>query len=59
MKLDHGVRGMGQIDKRAAFNGCKKGGELAERITKQLMEELQKQKQQQQGQGNEEWRRTR
>ena len=52
MKLDHGVRGMGQIDKRAAFNGCKKGGELAERITKQLMEELQKQQQQGQGESD-------
>ena len=51
MKLDHGVRGMGDVDQRAAYNGCKKGGELAERITKQMMEELQQQ-QQQEGQGN-------
>lgn len=40
MKLDTGVRGMGQVDQRAAFNGCKKGGVLAERITKELAEEL-------------------
>lgn len=43
MKLDTGVRGMGKVDQRAAFNGCKKGGVLAERITKQLEEELREQ----------------
>lgn len=50
MKLDTGVRGMGNIDQRAAFNGCKKGGTLAERITKQLEEEL-KEKAKQEGDG--------
>lgn len=50
MKLDTGVRGMGKVDQRAAFNGCKKGGVLAERITKQLEEEL-KEKGKQEGDG--------
>ena len=50
MKLDHGVKGMGNVDQRAAFNGCKKGGTLAERITKQLEEEL-KEKAKQKGDG--------
>lgn len=50
MKLDTGVRGMGKVDQRAAFNGCKKGGVLAERITKQLEEEL-KEKAKQEGDG--------
>jgi cobalamin biosynthesis protein CobT len=40
MKLGTGVKGMGDLDQREAFNGCKKGGVLAERITKQYIEEL-------------------
>ncbi len=53
MKLDTGVRGMGQVDQRAAFNGCKKGGLLAERITKQLEEELEEKQKQKQRVGEE------
>lgn len=51
MRIDTGVRGMGKVDKRAAYNGCKKGGVLAERITKELMEQMQQQQQPQQGNG--------
>ena len=51
MKIDTGVRGMGKVDQRAAYNGCKKGGDLAERITKELMEQMQQQQQPQQGNG--------
>lgn len=40
MKLGTGVEGMGELDQRAAFNGCKKGGKLAERITKEVIDEL-------------------
>ena len=40
MKLGTGVKGMGDLDQREAFNGCKKGGVLAERITKEVMDEL-------------------
>ena len=40
MKLDHGVRGMGDVDQRAAYNGCKKAMQLAKRIVNQYMKEL-------------------
>lgn len=40
MKLGTGIKGMGELDQRAAFNGCKKGGQLAERITKEVIDEL-------------------
>lgn len=54
MKLDDGCRGMGNVDKRGAYNGCRKAMKLAERIVKDYMDEIEQEQEPEQGneQGN-------
>jgi len=57
MALDHGVSGMGQVNRTKAFDGSIEAAKLAERVVRQHMNKLRKQQQQGQetkgdGQGN-------
>lgn len=50
MGLEHGVVGMGEVNKRKAFKGSRDGAELAERLIEEYMNELNQEQQQQQQQ---------
>lgn len=54
MGLDHGVKGMGDVNKRVAYKGSRDAAELAEKIIEEYMKELneEEQQKQQQAQGN-------
>lgn len=40
MQIPHGVTGVGQVDRKLAYEGCKQGLELSERVAAEMAKEL-------------------